>query len=74
MNVEFEEVHFKHHPDTLRLPGQVTVTIDWNGKVLRNTHAYSDFKIFNLGSSERIGKPKVAAVSSKGSQRPTATP
>lgn len=74
MNVDFQEVHFKHHPDTLWLPGQVTVTIDWNGKVLRNNHAYSDFKIFNVGSSEKIGKPKVATVSPKGSQNPTATP
>jgi Tfp pilus assembly protein PilF len=70
MNIDFDEVHFKHHPDTLWLPEQVTVTIDWNGKTLRNTHAYSDFKIFNVGSSERIGKPKVAAVSSKSTVTP----
>ena len=41
--------------DTLWLPEEVTVTLDWNGKVLRNTHEYSDFKIFNVDASEKIG-------------------
>jgi hypothetical protein len=75
MNIDFKEVHFKHYPDTLWLPEQVMVTINWNGKVLRNTHAYSDFKVFNVGASEKIGKPKVAAVSpNKDGQKPTTTP
>ena len=73
MNIDFHEIHFKHHPGALWLPGQVTVTIDWNGKVLRNTHTYADFKVFNVDASEKIGKPKAAAESSPGGQKSTVT-
>ena len=66
MNVDFNEVHFKHVKESLWLPQEVTVTLDWNGKVLRNTHEYSDFRIFNVDASEKIGKPKESARSSKG--------
>lgn len=66
MNVDFNEVHFKHVKEALWLPQEVTVTLDWNGKVLRNTHEYSDFKIFKVDASEKIGKPKESAQSAKG--------
>ncbi len=65
MNINFNEVHFKQSKQALWLPGQVTVTIDWDGKVLRNTHAYSDFKIFNVDAFEKIGSPKGVADTSK---------
>jgi len=29
-------------------------------KELRNQHAYSDFRLFNVASTQRIGKPKNA--------------
>ena len=74
LNIDFNEVHFKKSPQALWLPGQVTVTINWDGKMLRNTHAYSDFKIFNVNSSEKIGAPKAAAASPKGAHEPAATP
>ena len=35
----------------LWLPGQDTVTINGDGKMLRNTHAYSDSNIFNVDSA-----------------------
>ena len=73
MNINFNEVHFKHLKEALWLPGQVTVTLDWNGKVLRNTHEYSDFKIFNVEASEKIGNPKGSAASSKGAEESTVT-
>jgi len=66
MNVDFNEVHFKHQKEALWLPQEVSVTLNWNGKELRNTHDYSDFKIFNVDASEKIGKPKESARSSKG--------
>jgi hypothetical protein len=69
LNVEFSEVHFKHLQEGLWLPEQVTVTIDWNGKGLRNTHAYSDFKLFNVDASERIGKPQGSAGFSVGADK-----
>jgi hypothetical protein len=73
-NINFTEVHFKHMTDALWLPGQVTVTIDWNGKVLRNTHEYSDFKLFNVEASEKVGRPKASAESSKDTLEPTVMP
>jgi hypothetical protein len=57
--------------EALWLPKEVTVTLDWNGKVLRNTHEYSDFKIFNVDASEKIARPKDAAEYSEGDQEPT---
>jgi tetratricopeptide (TPR) repeat protein len=74
LNIDFNEVHFKKSTQALWLPGQVTVTINWDGKTLRNTHAYSDFKIFNVNSSEKIGAPKAAAASPNGAHEPAATP
>jgi hypothetical protein len=64
-NIDFKEVHFKSLGAGLWLPEEVTVTLDWNGKVLRNTHEYSDFKIFNVDATEKIGKVKASADSSQ---------
>ena len=64
-NIDFKEVHFKSYKGALWLPEEVTVTLDWNGKVLRNTHEYSDFKIFNVDASEKIGTVKASANSSQ---------
>jgi len=66
MNIDFNEVRFKHVRDPLWLPQEVTVNLKWNGKELRNTHDYSDFKVFNVEASEKVGKPKESARSSKG--------
>jgi Tfp pilus assembly protein PilF len=71
LNIDFNEVHFTHLNEAFWLPGQVTVTIDWNGKVLRNQHEYSDFKIFTVDASEKIGKPKDSAKASKPAPEPT---
>jgi hypothetical protein len=30
----------------------VEVTVDWKGRVLRNQHRYSDFKLFNVEAKE----------------------
>jgi len=61
MNIEFNEVHFSQARHAFWLPAAVTVTLDWNGRQMRNTHEYSDFKVFNVDASERIGKPKASA-------------
>jgi len=59
-DIEFSEVHFNQGTQTFWLPNAVTVTLDWNGKVFRNNHAYSDFIVFNVQSSQKIGRPKGA--------------
>ncbi|MGD0694669.1 MAG: hypothetical protein ABSB82_07410 [Terriglobia bacterium] len=59
--IDYNEVHFKTIDQAFWLPRAVTVTVGWNGKNLRNAHQYSDFKLFNVASSQRIGKPKEEA-------------
>jgi len=52
------EVHFKGIAEGFWLPEQVTVTVDWNGKHLRNEHRYSEYKLFHVEATEKIRKPK----------------
>jgi tetratricopeptide (TPR) repeat protein len=63
-DIDFSQVHFKQGNEAWWLPQSVTVTLDWNGKILRNRHEYSDFKLFNVDASEKIGNPKGTAESS----------
>ena len=56
--IDFAEVRFNRLAQGFWLPRDVTVTVDWNGKLLRNLHQYSDFKVFNVDSTQKIGKPK----------------
>jgi hypothetical protein len=34
-------------------PQKIAVTVDWKGKTFRNSHRYSDFKLFNVATEER---------------------
>jgi Tfp pilus assembly protein PilF len=74
LNIDFKEVHFSHLKEAFWLPEKVTLTLDWDGKLLRNQHEYSDFKIFNVATSEKIGKPKESAESSQEAPEPAVTP
>jgi len=56
--IAFGEVHFKGMAEGFWLPQQVTVTVDWNGKHLRNEHHYSEFKLFQVEATEKQGNPK----------------
>jgi tetratricopeptide (TPR) repeat protein len=58
--IEYQEVHFKNSSRGLWLPREVAVTVDWDGKTLHNEHRYSDFKLFDVRTKERIEQPKVA--------------
>jgi hypothetical protein len=58
--IGFSEVQFKKQSRKFWLPDDVMVTLDWNGRILRNKHAYSGFLVSNVDSSQRIGKPKDA--------------
>lgn len=69
--INYQAVYFKQIAQSLWLPKDVTVTVDWGGKTLRNDHEYSDFKLFNVGADENITKrtaPKVEAGSQNGQQ------
>lgn len=56
--IDYHEVRFKQIAQGFWLPKEVTVTVDWRGRMLRNQHQYSDFKLFNVRASERIHTPK----------------
>jgi tetratricopeptide (TPR) repeat protein len=50
--VSFKEVSFKEVATAFWLPQEVTVTVDWKGRVYRNWHRYSDYKLFNVETKE----------------------
>jgi tetratricopeptide (TPR) repeat protein len=56
--IDFDEVRFNQEAGKFWLPLNVIVTVQWSGKVLRNRHAYSDFKLFSVQASQKVEKPK----------------
>jgi hypothetical protein len=66
--INFQQIGFKRLTQTFWLPQQVTVAIDWDGKQLRNTHAYSDFRLFSVDATERVGTPKRQAAENSSTQ------
>ena len=38
------------------LPLDVAVTVEWRGRILRNRHTYSEFKIFNVETQQKASK------------------
>ena len=57
--IQFGETHFKGVQAGFWLPREVSVAVDWNGRRLRNQHEYSDFRLFSVGSTQKLGKLKV---------------
>ena len=51
--IYFREVSFKEVANALWLPQQVSVTVDWRGRIYRNWHRYLDFKLFNVDTKEQ---------------------
>ena len=72
--IAFGEVHFKSIGKEFSLPREVTVTVDWNGKHLRNEHRYSDFKLFKVEAIDKPGTPKELGETSKGASNPQTPP
>jgi hypothetical protein len=68
--IDFDEVRFKGIAKGFWLPRQVTVTVGWNGRQLRNEHRYSEFKLFNVEFTQKIGNPKEARQPSKEASDP----
>ncbi len=68
--IDFSENRFKTVNGGFWLPREVKVSVEWNGRSLRNLHEYSDFKIFNVGASEKVGNPKEVDQASKQSASP----
>jgi hypothetical protein len=53
-HIEYGPVRFKAASREFWLPREVVVTVEWKGKEYRNTHAYSDFRLFNVRSEEHL--------------------
>jgi tetratricopeptide (TPR) repeat protein len=51
--IRFQQIPFTEIATALWLPQEVAVTVDWKGKTFRNSHRYSDFKLFNVATEER---------------------
>ncbi len=51
--IRYGEVHFKDVSAGVWLPQDVIVTVQWRGRTFRNSHHYSDFKLFNVGAEEK---------------------
>ena len=65
--LNFNEVHFKGLTQGFWLPREVAVTVEWRGRVLRNHHEYSDFKLFNVESKDKVVMPeKIAQTPNQG--------
>jgi tetratricopeptide (TPR) repeat protein len=72
--IAFGEVHFKSIGKGFSVPRQVAVTVDWNGRHLRNEHRYSDFKLFNVEATDKPGMPKELGKISNGASDPQTLP
>ena len=57
--IRFQQVEFDGGSLKFWLPQEVRIMVDWRGRVLRNEHHYSDFKLFNVESKEEIKRPSV---------------
>jgi tetratricopeptide (TPR) repeat protein len=69
-DIDFAEVRFEGMREPFWLPQQVTVTVDWHGKQLRNVHQYSDYKLYTVESTQKVSGPKVDNSSFKDATTP----
>lgn len=68
--IEFDEVRLNRSAQKFWLPKQAIVTLQWEGKVLRNTHLYSEFELFSVETMQKIAKPEVLEKETEGSADP----
>ena len=55
--VNFAEVHFSDMASGLWLPNKVDVEMKFSAVIFRNSHTYSDFKLFSVDTEERQAAP-----------------
>jgi VWFA-related protein len=58
--IEFQDVHFKESPQALWLPREVVVSTDLHRYTYLNQHRYSNFKLFSVGTEEKVEAPHSA--------------
>jgi len=52
-DIEYAEAHFKELARPVWMPRQVTVIVEWKGRMFQNEHLYSDYKYFKVGAEEK---------------------
>ena len=52
--IQYRQVHFKEVATTFWVPQEIELTIDVRGRVYRNMHSYSDFRLFNVEAKEEM--------------------
>jgi predicted neuraminidase len=57
--IRYSEVRFTATPQTFWLPQDVVVTIEWNGQLYRNRHAYSDYQVLLVEVHDQVESPQV---------------
>ncbi|MGD0695641.1 MAG: tetratricopeptide repeat protein [Terriglobia bacterium] len=55
--ITYNPVQFKQVGSVAWLPSEVAVTVEWAGKKYHNVHRYSDFKLFNTQTKDKISVP-----------------
>ena len=66
--IRFAEVHFKTIAGAFWLPEEVVVNVNFFGEVYRNTHRYSQFRLFNVETQEVPAAKQQAPPESKNPQ------
>ena len=62
------EVHFKTIAGAFWLPEEVVVNLNFFGEIYRNTHHYSQFRLFNVETQEIPGSKQQAPGAPKNPQ------
>lgn len=57
-SIDYQPVSFKSHEVQLWLPESVDVYLQYQGHFIHNFHRYSNFKLFWVGTSQEMAKPK----------------
>lgn len=67
--VDYDVVSFPTHQLDLWLPSSVDAYIQYQGHFLHHYHHYKDFKLFWVGSTQKISRPKDAPPEDKSPQQ-----
>jgi VWFA-related protein len=57
-SVDYGPIPFPAHRTTLWLPKKAEITVEFQGKRLRERRSYSDFRLFSVNTGEKIEAPK----------------
>jgi hypothetical protein len=50
--IRYQQIHFKEVARVFWVPEEIAVTLEFRGRVYRNMHNYSDFRLFNVEAKE----------------------